>query len=155
MSLLTLLSLASLYPQSHDFELGNRLNPFFDSEVAVAQPQNTSQGMTQHAPSHSALSHFSSIAPSMSVSHVNHVVRGESDRDEFRDRIERLEGLVLELDREIASGSSSGSRVAELQGGIAELSNQNSGPAVGASVGRARDGNTRSVAPPAYQPTWD
>lgn len=91
----------------------------------------------------------------MSVSHVNHVVRGESDRDEFRDRIERLEGLVLELDREIASGSSSGSRVAELQGGIAELSNQNSGPAVGASVGRARDGNTRSVAPPAYQPTWD
>lgn len=152
MSLLTLLSLASLYPQSHDFELGNRPSPFSDSEVAITQSQNTPQRMTQHAPSHSASSHFSSIAPSMSISHVGHVVQGESNRDEFRGRIERLEGLVLELDREVASGGSGGSRVAELQKGITELSNHNSGPVVGTSVGRSR---TRSIAPPAYQPTWD
>lgn len=80
-------------------------------------------------------------------------LEGEADPGVgFRNRMQRLEGLILELNREIASDDENASRVAELRARIAELARPDTETAAG---GRRRDSEIGSVAPPAYEPRRD
>jgi hypothetical protein len=67
--------------------------------------------------------------------------------------MQRLEALVLELNREIAADDSDSSRVGELRGRIAELTRQDAEFSRGG--GRTRAFGVGNVAPPAYEPRSD
>lgn len=94
-----------------------------------------------------------SVSAVASRSELSSTQNQEGDTVEFRNRMQRLEELVLELNREIASGGDNTSRVAELRGRIAELTRQDAEITRGAGI--ARESTIGSVAPPAYEPRRD
>jgi hypothetical protein len=138
----------------------NRFRADSGSDGLVLQPQRRPPSMSLHKSSPSSTSaFFSSISPSMSASAVaprsdlSSTQNQEGDNTEFRNRMQRLEELVLELNREIASGGDNTSRVAELRGRIAELTRQDA--EITGGGGRVRASVIGSVAPPAYEPRRD
>jgi len=63
----------------------------------------------------------------------------------YRNRIQRLRELVIELNTEIFEGREDGNRAAELKGQIAELTRENEG-------GNASEAISRGSIPPPYEP---
>lgn len=70
----------------------------------------------------------------------------------FRNRMQKLEELILKLNREITSRGENTSRVVELRRRIAELARHD---IEATSGGRMRNREIGSVAPPAYELRWD
>ncbi|KAF9468444.1 hypothetical protein BDZ94DRAFT_1304698 [Collybia nuda] len=120
----------------------NRISLHPGFHIEMVQPRISMLRGSQHL-SHSTSSVvLSTITPSMSVSRVGQNQR--NDVAEFRDRTERLEGLVVELDTEVSSGGGD-PQVAELRGRLAEELTEQSRDSF--SGGGLHDGGVRIVLP--------